>query len=113
MQQEEIISDERGKGLITSEALASGNSSVFRCFMSKECLWPRGALGHSIKACGAPGSASSSLGSLSSRNEVSLSPLHLSLWAELLSWGLLRLILGLPQLGPATELLKGCDLFPL
>ena len=72
---------------------------------------PRGS-GTQHKTCAAPGSASSSLASFSSRNEVSLSPLHLSLWAELLSWWLLALILGLPQLGPATELFKGCHLFP-
>ena len=36
----------------------------------------------------------------------------LSLWAELLSWWLLRLTLGLPQPGPAIEQLKGCHLFP-
>ena len=51
--------------------------------------------------------------SLSSRNKVSLSPLHLSLWAELLSWWLLRWILGLPQLGPAREQFKGCHLLSL
>lgn len=39
-------------------------------------------------------------------------PLRLSLWAELLPWWPLSLILGLPQLGPAGELLKGCHLFP-
>ena len=81
--------------------------------MSKECLWPPGALPHSIKARAPPGPASCSLASLSSRNKVSLSPLHLPLWAELLSWWLLRWILGLPQLGPAREQFKGCHLLSL
>lgn len=73
-------------------------------------MWPHRALGPSIKGCAAPGSASWSLASLSSRNEVSLSPLHPSLWAELLSWRLPGLILGLPQLGPETELLEAVSL---
>ena len=33
--------------------------------------------------------------------------------AELLSWWLLRWILGLPQLGPAREQFKGCHLLSL
>ena len=81
--------------------------------MSKECLWLPRALPHSIKARAPPGPASCSLASLSSRNKVSLSPLHLSLWAEMLSWWLLRWILGLPQLGPAREQFKGCHLLSL
>lgn len=57
-------------------------------------LVPPRALEHSIKACSTPGSASSSLASLSSNNKVSLSLLCLSLWAEVLCWWLLRLMLG-------------------
>lgn len=76
-------------------------------------MWPPRALRHSIKARAPPGPASCSLASLSSRNKVSLSPLHLSLWAEMLSWWLLRLILGLPHRCPATERLKGCHLLSL
>ncbi|XP_042660316.1 beta-keratin-related protein-like [Tyto alba] len=69
-EKEDNMWDVRNEGLITREGVGSGNSYVFRCFMSKGCWWPHRALGHSIKACAAPGSASSSLASLSSRNEL-------------------------------------------
>ena len=97
------------QGLHQQQGLASSHSQEFGCFTNMECLWPHRALGHGIKGCAAPGSASSSssLECLSSRNEVSLSLLHLSLWAELLSRRLSRPILGLPRLGLDTELSKG------